>query len=460
MQEHMPGSTNPMISIQALLEALWKSRSSGALYCISAMLGLLFALWLFDVGFLLGTSVYWQAIAGDTAQHVAGYYYYIQDDWHFPIFFTRNYGYPDGVSIIFTDSVPIVSLLVKSLRGLLPGDFNVFGPWLAACYILQGVGITALVTALGYRSVAVTVASTLLALAVPAFLIRVELASLPAQFLLTCALALYFHLVRGIRLSAAMGAFAVLVLLSLLIHPYLFAMVFAILAAAIAQRVLDQPRWWRSALAYSTALAVALVVVMYVTGYIGSGAERGTPSEFGSPDTAMDMLAPVLPEGSGIMPWRGDIVSFGADYHNYLGLGLLLLIAVHLLFSRNAIVKGARRHLVLTLLLAGFIVFAMSNTIRVAGTEVVNFPIPGPARWLISQFRASARFFWPVTYMALAAVVVLTAQRFRRPVGTLLLAGAVVLQLLDTAPVRATVSKYSQGGAIEKLCWTARRGTT
>ena len=248
-----------MISIQALLEALWKSRSSGALYCISAMLGLLFALWLFDVSFLLGNSVYWQAIAGDTAQHVAGYYYYIQDDWHFPIFFTRNYGYPDGVSIIFTDSVPIVSLLVKSLRGLLPGGFNVFGPWLAACYILQGVGITALVTALGYRSVAVTIASTLLALAVPAFLIRVELASLPAQFLLTCALALYFHLVRGIRLSAAMGAFAVLVLLSLLIHPYLFAMVFAILAAAIAQRVLDQPRWWRSALAYSTAMAVALV---------------------------------------------------------------------------------------------------------------------------------------------------------------------------------------------------------
>jgi len=45
-----------MISIQGLLEVLWKPRSSGALYCISAMLSLLYAKWLFDVGFLLGTS--------------------------------------------------------------------------------------------------------------------------------------------------------------------------------------------------------------------------------------------------------------------------------------------------------------------------------------------------------------------------------------------------------------------
>jgi Family of unknown function (DUF6311) len=450
IQEHMPGSTNPMISIQGVLEALWKPRSSGALYCISAMLGLFYALWLFDADFLLGTSEYWQTIVGDTAQHVAGYYYYVQDAWRFPIFFTQNYGYPDGVSIMFTDSVPIVSLLVKSLHGLLPDGFNVFGLWLGACYVLQGVGVTALVIASGNRNVPTTIAATLLALSLPAFLVRVELASLIPQFLLTFALALYFHLVRGTRLRAAMVWSSVLVLVSLLIHPYLFAMVFAVLAAGIVQRVMDQPRWWPSAFAFSTGVAVALLVMLFVMGYIGSGAVGGTPSGLGDPMNALDALGPVLPQGSGLMPWGGDIVSFGADYYNYLGLGLLLLIAVHLLVSGSAMVKGAKRHLVLLLLLVGFTVFAMSNTIRVAGTAVVSFHLPGPINWLFSQFRATARFFWPVTYMILAGVVVFTAQRFRRPAATLLLSAAVVLQLLDTAPIRAQVSQYSQGGEIER----------
>ena len=435
---------NHTTAFHGLLDALYRQRSSVVLYCVSALLGLSYAVWLFDVGFLLGTSEYWHTIVGDRATEMAGYYYYIQDQWRFPIFFTQNYGFPDGVNIIFTDSAPIIPLLVKSLRGLLPDDFNVFGPWLAACYILQGVGIASLVIALGHRSLAVVVTATLLALSLPAFLVRVQLVSLPAQFLLTFALALYFHLVRETRPGATLGWFSVLLFCSLLIHPYLFAMVFAVLVAGIAQRVLDQPDWWRAASAYSAGVAVALIATMLVTGYIGSGAERGAPSQLGTPDAAMDVLAPVLPEGSGLLPWGGPIVNFGADYYNYLGLGLLLLVAVNLVASHRSIISGARRHVVLSLLLAAFAVFALSTTIRVAGMEVVTFHIPGPARWLISQFRASARFFWPLTYMVLAGVVVLSAQRFRRPAGTLFLAVAAVLQLLDTAPVRATVTRYSE----------------
>jgi hypothetical protein len=439
-----------MTGPQGFLEFLWKERSSRVLYCISALLGLAYALWLFDLRFLLGTSAYWQTIVGDPAQHVAGYYYYIQDEWRFPIFLTRNYGYPDGVSIIFTDSLPAISLIVKSLRGLLPNDFNVFGPWLAACYVLQGVGITALVAALGYRSIATTAAATLLALSLPSFLVRVEVASLPAQFLLTFALALYFHLVRGTRPGPTMWWFSALTLFSLLIHPYLFAMVFAVFTAAVAQRVLDHPGWWSSACRYSAAMVVAVVVTMFAAGYIGSGIEGGTPSGLGDPLNALDVLAPVLPEGSGLIPSRHDIAAFGADYHNYLGIGLLLLVTVHLLGSGRAAVEGIKRHPVLSLLLAGFAVFAMSNIIRFAGAEVMSYGLPRPARWLFGQFRATARFFWPVTYMLLAGGVALTAQRFRRPAGTLLLSGAIVLQLLDTAPVRATVTRYSQGGAFEQ----------
>lgn len=437
--------TSRLPGIPGVLDALWEPRSSGVLYAVSALLGLAYAVWLIDAGFLLGTGEYWQTIVGDPAQHVAGYYYFVQDKWRFPIFLTKNYGFPDGVNIIFTDSVPIVSLLAKVLHGLLPDGFNVFGPWLVACYVLQGVGITSLVIALGNRSLAIAAAATLLALSLPEFLVRVQLASLLAQFLLTFALALYFHLARGPRRGPALWWFSVLLLSALLIHPYLFAMVFAILAAAVGQRVLDDPRWWRPALAYGVAVAAALVATMYVTGYIGSGAERGSPSEFGTRDTSLDVLAPVLPESSALMPWGGPIANFGADYFNYLGLGVLLLVAVHLVASWRAILEGARRHPVLCLLLVGFTVFAVSNTIRVAGTEVFSIRIPHAIHWLISQFRASARFFWPVSYMILAGVVVLTAQRFRRPVAALLLAGAVVLQLLDTAPVRATVYRYSLG---------------
>jgi hypothetical protein len=54
-----------MTSIQGLLEVLWKPCSSGVSYCIGALLSLLCASWLFDVGFLLGTREYWQTRAHD-----------------------------------------------------------------------------------------------------------------------------------------------------------------------------------------------------------------------------------------------------------------------------------------------------------------------------------------------------------------------------------------------------------
>ena len=435
--------------IQDFLEALWSPRSSGVLYGISALLGLAIVALLFDLDFVLGTSAYWQNVVGDTANHVAGFYYYVQDEWRYPIFFTKNHGYPEGSSVIFTDTVPILTLLVKSLREVLPDGFNVYGLWLAACYLLQGIGITALVIALGNRDIASTVTATILALSLPAFLVRVELATLSAQFLLTFALALYFHLVRGERLRAAMWCAAVLAFVSLAVHPYLFVMVFAILAAAVAQRVLNQPQWWRPALAYSAAVTVVVVVMLYATGYIGSGLEGGSPSGYGDAMNALDVLAPVLPEGgSGLLPWGRsdfDFPTIRGDHYNYFGLGLLLLIAVHLFASGGAMISGAKRHLVLFLLLAGFAMFAMSSTIRVAGTEVLSFQIPGPARWLVTQFRGTGRFFWPATYMILAGVIVLTARRFRGPGGLLLMSVAVVLQLLDTAPIRANVTQYSQG---------------
>ncbi len=145
---------------------------------------------LFDLGFVLGTSAYWQNVVGDTANHVAGFYYYVQDEWRYPIFFSKNHGYPEGSSVIFTDTVRILTLLVKSLRGVLPdGIQRLRTVGSQTCYF-PGIGITALVIALGNRDIASTVAATILALCLPAFLVRVELASLSSHFLLTFALAL------------------------------------------------------------------------------------------------------------------------------------------------------------------------------------------------------------------------------------------------------------------------------
>jgi len=52
-------------------------------------------------------------LQGDHSQHYIGSVAFRTDDWHFPLTKTTYINYPEGVSIVYTDSNPLVAFIQK-----------------------------------------------------------------------------------------------------------------------------------------------------------------------------------------------------------------------------------------------------------------------------------------------------------------------------------------------------------
>ena len=115
-----------------------------------------------------------------------------------------------------------------------PTPLQYLGVWSLTCFAAQGA-IGALITGLWTRSVVLRALGGALFVVVPTLLGRVGHPALASHWLLLWTLLLYL---RDWRTPAGIVHFAALGLVTGLIHPYLAAMVCAIVAAIAARRLL------------------------------------------------------------------------------------------------------------------------------------------------------------------------------------------------------------------------------
>ena len=74
----------------------------------------------------------------DWSTHYLGWGFFRDAPWQFPLGTINDYYYPIGTNIGFTDSIPLVAILLKSISFLLPENFQYFGMWLFLCMYLNG----------------------------------------------------------------------------------------------------------------------------------------------------------------------------------------------------------------------------------------------------------------------------------------------------------------------------------
>src|SRR5699024_6907274 len=74
----------------------------------------------------------------DIHQHYAGGQFYRQSALPFPLCITPAINTPQGVSVAYTDSIPLVAAVCRPLAELLGGTFQYFGWFTLLCFVLQG----------------------------------------------------------------------------------------------------------------------------------------------------------------------------------------------------------------------------------------------------------------------------------------------------------------------------------
>ncbi len=408
-------------------------------YGVALLIGAALVLTTFPPDVLLPRAGGPWAPQGDAAQHAIAQRYFIGDAWRWPPLQAANLLAPEGVNIAFVDGIPLLALILKAMRPILPEGFHGIGLWYGIAWLMQPVAAVWCLRGAGEKRLLPAIAISIAALAMPSFINRFGHAALTGHFTLLLGLGLYLRLARapsvGLWLAAVLACIG-----TLLVHPYLAAMVLALLGAVPLTLLLRGDRRWFGAGLGVVACAGAVGGTMAVFGYLGAAGDGGY-GQF-----AMNLLSPVWPHHSGVLPGlverEVDATGRGGwEGYNWLGFGLLVgLVAVLLLSWRDAW-RAVRRHAGLALVLLGLTLLAVSFRVGLGGAVVLDL---GPAPAFLEQFRASGRFFWPVGLTLLVGTIALLARLRPAWLGMLAVLAVALLQFIDAGPNRSSIRDWAQ----------------
>lgn len=344
------------------------------------------------------------------------------------------------------DINPLLALVMKPLSPVLPEPCQYFGiEVVLACTLQFFFAFRLFRLFLGWNLLGIALCSVFFLLA-PPFNLRFRAHfALTNQWLLLAVLLVFVQAqqqssrsIRRFVLSAAP-----LAAVSVAINPYLAFQVLLILTTVVVSLLWQR----RITLSQSAAIVSLLVAVGLVTSYAFGLIIRGGRGYAGGGFRyySMNLLALFDPLDRGTL-LRGKLpTATPGQYegYNYLGAGVLLLAAVVVVVAlahRGKVWRPDRRWLIplssCCLLLA---LLALSTKVTMGARTLVDLDPKESLSPYFGVLRSSGRLFWAPYYAILAGTLAAPSLLFRRKWANLLIAGALVLQFVDTSALRRRV---------------------
>jgi hypothetical protein len=403
------------------------------------------------------TNVGWVLHGGDTATHLFGWLFFRREPWRLPLGAYSGYLHPVGSALALTDSMPWIGFTLKPFGAWLPASFQYIGPWMALCFMLQGV-LGAVLMRRFSRDVWCRLLGGVLIASSPALLWRTTHDTLVAHWLILGMLGLHLRApadARDAKRSIVLGV--VLLLLSAGIQPYLAAMVWMLAVALVARMVRDRVlgRWSAAAV---IAGSVAVVGGFFAAiGIVGHGA---TSRAHGFGHYSADVLTFVNPmERSSFLPalrqGPGQYEGFA-----YLGAGVLFLLAVTValaVWRRRPPVFAVGRFLPLITAVSVMAAYSLSMHVTMGGRVVMDLrALYAPMMPFADAFRASGRFVWPLYYVLVLAILAAVVRSLRRRHAITVLGLAALLQVAD---LTAAIERVPTPAAPDIGMWSLAEGS-
>lgn len=422
-------------------------------FCLGAILGAIAFLLIYGISPLNVTNDVWLRngyIEADIQQHYAGWLFYRQSPLTLPFCFTPNINWPNGVSVAFTDSIPLFAAFFRVLSPILPSTFQYFGLYTFLCFILQG-GFAAILIQRFTSLLPAVLLGSIPFIASPVLLERAfRHTALGAQFLV---LGVLYYYVRGKQENrfTYKGLFF-LNAITLAIHPYFAPMTYAVTFALFLEYGVSQRIWKKPLLFLASNLAVSLLVGWLFGLFQGGSTSGGSGIQYGY--FCMNLNALWNPSSRGMTTWSlflptQNQVLGNYDGFNYLGLGILLgiivlVIACFVQKSAMSMLRSLKNHWGLVLICICLSLFAISNTITANGAVLAKIPLPQAFVNLATTLRSSGRLFWPIYYLIYLVCiigVIRVLQRAKKLVVIATLSILTLIQIVDISP--ALVEKYN-----------------
>lgn len=395
----------------------------------------------------------------DLSQHYLGWVAYRGSGRGFPFGLIDSLTYPEKISVIYTDCVPLAAFFFKLLSPILPETFQYMGLLCLLGFGLQG-GFAALLLSRWSESFRVVLTGSLFFICSNPVLQRIYAhTALACQWMIPAAMCLWaYDGALGNRRKTLL--WSALMAVTLLTQAYFLPMVYGILCGSLLWRLLckGQPGYTAAGLLCPLFAAVA-------TGWL-SGMFYGDVPAGASGYGVFSFNLNGLWNAHGTSRLLPSLYYYPGQDEGYafLGVGvlaLLLFVAAGLLLravrQRDAAAAALRRRevraAVLSLMIvSGVFTAAAASTSVTLGARQHLFMVPQAVVDMLGIFRSSGRLVWPVYYGCILAAVAGAAVLWKKRPALLcaLFLGLFALQMWDEEAFWGITADY---------CRAEHRGT-
>lgn len=409
---------------------------------------------------IIPTNINWLLSAyHDWGQHYLGWTYFRDAPWGFPLGDMYNYYYPLGTNVGFTDSIPILALIFKPFSSLLPSDFQYFGTFMFASFVLNAVYITKILRL--YKVNILIILGTIIIINTgPLFLYRGMHPALTAHWLIIASF--YYYLCPNDKLNSikANKYQIILFILSVGIHPYLAAMIFGFsIILPIKHYFYDKSLNLKRVILFPIISLTTGLFFWYLMGMIGNnqGTTISDAGFYGISTFNLNSFFNPLEYASRFISGKKIMSLDQLEAFSYLGLGLIIITFFTVFFFLNLVFRKKlyKYKFILPLFIFTLILllFSISNIVTLGDTVLFKYPIPNFIKILGSIFRANGRFCWPFYYfIVIISIISFSKIKINKYVKTIIYIMLVGIQLYD---IQATITSrhlnYSKGDFKTKL---------
>lgn len=383
-----------MVRQKSRIKRSFKDLFSNSLI-LTTIIVLLITVYLFPLDFLNPFNTAWITNSGDFEQHYIGWQFFRSTPlFQFPLFQIQDYGDISSNSIIFTDSIPLVALILKVLPIPSSLQFQYFGP-----YVFISILFTALLSQKFFLNrgleQSISILLSIIISITPVLLVRATgHTALTSQWLIIAALILAQSKKHQFIL------WFLLLELSLLTHLYMFAMLVGLFLGCTADNIWVKKKIIRRLQYLQLFLcSIGLLASLYAFGYIPVVPSNATASGYGIFSTNLISILDPAHHYSTILP---IIPSHYGSHEGIVFPGIVLLFMTLL----TTITTDLRRPILQSLVSQPFILticclfylFAITPTIHLGAVTIDLGRLPYPFFIIGDIFRASGRFVWPLFY--------------------------------------------------------------
>ncbi len=395
----------------------------------SIIIGIVFFISIYGIKVLDFTYIDWLINKGDLSQHYFGWEFFRKSKWFFPIGLTEGIIYPNKVSVMYMDSIPLFAIFFKIFNFLLPKNFQYFG-----LFGLINIVLITYTSGLLLKKYASNYLELVLAMIFftvsPVMLIRLYgHEALSSHWIILISLYILDNRNKILSLKNKCLIWSSLATLTVLIHIYFLPMILIVLLVFLILEYYKNKSMKENITILLVTLLSTLATMFFLGAFYGKsdfnnifGIYSSNINTFINPTGFSKYISP--------MKTLTDTQAF--EGFGYLGLGMifLLFISIKKIFKhRNYYLK---KGFIAIFLISCF--YAINPVFSFYDLSLITLKYPSFIIKILAIFRANGRFIW-LAYYIIMFIVFQEILKLKTKLKYFLLFISLLLQISDIRPL-------------------------